>query len=521
MEDATTMPAAIVMDPLDEDVEREEMSAHSHSRSRSEAEGYDALPNPANNVPLLENNAATDTADVSNDQSLGPPQRDVSRASMDSTSQESSSLMRVNSNNAHLEDSPSVPLGPTPAYFEVVEEDAVRQPLAENVSPPSSPEAPARNNRQSGFRTFLNRMSIHGATTTGHQRVTSGGSALTTSTSHPGHRPSPSQNSSFFRTLTRQSQRSTHTHSNSQHLTSPSLISLQSISSPLTHTAVRTEFTYPKTGPTPEQLMIIASRESIGRFGVPYGPDAVQFAASASMHELLPPPPEFDTVGPSGRRSTSRLRTETSGTSAGAGTGDGHARNDSNESNGSSLPEVVDSPTEQRGTLPTASATQSSRLTARPSSPQSQSPINLTGSSSASRGGSTTEFGLKVHSPNGMPPTSFHDPRANTMRSESVASMYSARTYATAAESLDTGTAKTFAERYGQVGTDNEDNAGAEAEDEEGPQTATAAPPPPPEMPMDNDDKFQEIKHEQEPTDVTIKPSIPVVSEPTTPTNLS
>ena len=32
------------------------------------------------------------------------------------------------------------------------------------------------------------------------------------------------------------------------------MISLNSISSPLTHTVVRTEFTYPKTGLTPEQL---------------------------------------------------------------------------------------------------------------------------------------------------------------------------------------------------------------------------------------------------------------------------
>jgi hypothetical protein len=98
---------------------------------------------------------------------------------------------------------------------------------------------------------------------------------------------------------------------NLNNLNSPSLISLASISSPLTHTATRTEFTYPKAGPTPEQLKLISSRESFGRFGVPYGPDAVAFAASTSRHDLSIPPPDFDTPGSPGLGSSpgpSRLR---------------------------------------------------------------------------------------------------------------------------------------------------------------------------------------------------------------------
>jgi hypothetical protein len=76
-------------------------------------------------------------------------------------------------------------------------------------------------------------------------------------------------------------------------LTSPSMISLSSISPPLTHTATRTEFTYPRTGPTSEQIKFISSKDTFGRFGLPYGPDAIAFAASSSGQNL---PPDFDSI---------------------------------------------------------------------------------------------------------------------------------------------------------------------------------------------------------------------------------
>jgi hypothetical protein len=114
-----------------------------------------------------------------------------------------------------------------------------------------------------------------------------------------GHRATPSQSgsvqsitsSAFGRVVSR-------THSRSvtnvvAGLTSPSAISMVSISSPLTHTAVRTDFVYPRSGPTPEQLKLISSVESVSKFGVPYGPDAVAFA-SASLVNLHGPPPEFE-----------------------------------------------------------------------------------------------------------------------------------------------------------------------------------------------------------------------------------
>ncbi|KAI0356926.1 hypothetical protein OH77DRAFT_181225 [Trametes cingulata] len=102
------------------------------------------------------------------------------------------------------------------------------------------------------------------------------------------HRPSHSGSSSMFSLLSRT--RSNGNLGGADRLTSPSMISLNSISSPLSHTLVRTEFTYPKSGPTPEQLRLISSRESFARFGVPYGPDAIAFAASTSRVELEPPP---------------------------------------------------------------------------------------------------------------------------------------------------------------------------------------------------------------------------------------
>jgi hypothetical protein len=76
-------------------------------------------------------------------------------------------------------------------------------------------------------------------------------------------------------------------------LTSPSMISLSSISPPLTHTATRTEFAYPRTGPTSEQIKFISSKDTFGRFGLPYGPDAIAFAASSSRQNL---PPDFDSI---------------------------------------------------------------------------------------------------------------------------------------------------------------------------------------------------------------------------------
>ncbi|KZO99063.1 hypothetical protein CALVIDRAFT_397707 [Calocera viscosa TUFC12733] len=88
---------------------------------------------------------------------------------------------------------------------------------------------------------------------------------------------------------------STHNASQTQ-LTSPSMTSLTSatISAPLTHTATRVSFDYPRTGPTPQQVAFLASRESLARFGVPFGADAQAAAAAGAETASLPPPPSFD-----------------------------------------------------------------------------------------------------------------------------------------------------------------------------------------------------------------------------------
>ncbi|KIJ63613.1 hypothetical protein HYDPIDRAFT_188400, partial [Hydnomerulius pinastri MD-312] len=83
---------------------------------------------------------------------------------------------------------------------------------------------------------------------------------------------------------------------------SPSTISLDSISAPLTHTATRSEFRAPKGGLfTPEQIKLITSREALERFGAPYGPDAVAFSMSRERlagagGDGERPPPEFEEV---------------------------------------------------------------------------------------------------------------------------------------------------------------------------------------------------------------------------------
>ena len=109
-----------------------------------------------------------------------------------------------------------------------------------------------------------------------------------------GHRPTQSNSGSVFSVTSSAFRTRSRSVTNVPGgLTSPSAISITSISAPLTHTALRTDFVYPRSGPTPEQLKLISSVESVSKFGVPYGPDAVAFA-SVSLVNLQGPPPEFE-----------------------------------------------------------------------------------------------------------------------------------------------------------------------------------------------------------------------------------
>ncbi|KAF9238991.1 hypothetical protein BU15DRAFT_74956 [Melanogaster broomeanus] len=109
----------------------------------------------------------------------------------------------------------------------------------------------------------------------------------------PSHSHSHS-NSSLFRAFRG------HSPSNSGGLpvSSPSTISLDNISAPLTHTLTRSEFRAPKGGLlTADQIKLITSREALERFGMPYGPDAVAaFSLSRERLGEMGPPPDFESI---------------------------------------------------------------------------------------------------------------------------------------------------------------------------------------------------------------------------------
>ena len=419
------------------------------SRDRSQVSRYTPMPTPTTNeTPFLH--------DVEHSGDLSSPTlltSDARRLSSDSSLQETRSLMRVDTNTT--QESPD-PRGEAPAYFEVVDPQELNpEPPTTQPSPIPSSTMPEPQQRRSGFRTFLNRMSMMSHVPE-HRRAESDQS----STSN-GHRPSrsiqsrtsnhrPSQSSSghsMFRTLSRQ--RSNQTLNSSLHLNSPSLISLNSISSPLSHTLVRTEFTYPKSGPTPEQLKVISSRENFSRFGVPYGPDAIAFAASSSRQDLEPPPPDFEAsssqlslVRPSVSRrldsSGSVVVGDTQGrpsvsepVSVGERAGHGVGSTQTSEAQ----PEVAPPNTSADSTAPSITHNESSSTS--PSIPDS---ISFTGPSSSS----TTSTHHSHTVPPLLPPanefgklntTSSLAPQDAISRSESRASNYSFQSFATAPES--------------------------------------------------------------------------------------
>ena len=265
------------------------------SQDRSQVSGYTPMPPPTTNeMPFLHDAEH----DISSPTLLSSHAR---QSSSECSLQETRSLMMVDSNHDVPQETPD-PRGEAPAYFEVVDQEQESNSGLPATQPsPNLPEIPPEpQQRRSGFRTFLNRMSMMSHVPE-HRRTESDQSFISnahrsnrsTPSRASNHRPSQSSSSpSMFRTISRQ--RSNQTLNSSVHLNSPSLISLNSISSPLSHTLIRTEFTYPKSGPTPEQLKVISSRENFSRFGMPYGPDAIAFAASSSRQDLEPPPPDFE-----------------------------------------------------------------------------------------------------------------------------------------------------------------------------------------------------------------------------------
>ncbi|KAI9056348.1 hypothetical protein FKP32DRAFT_1615873 [Trametes sanguinea] len=289
---------------------------------------YSSIPNASHNDPLLRSNEHE-----SQQQLLGVATHDLStRRSFDS-------VMSSEENSQHyLDDAPpyevvvldSTPDLPATAAQPDATSDAApsTEPLQERPSM-DQPRPSTDTRRRSLFMSIFNPRNSRIApspgppdagspeprlsTSHGHAREgsrpsiasTSGdGHARPRSRTRIRHQPSHSGSGSMFSLISRTRSNGNLARSGSpiadaERLTSPSMISLNSISAPLSHTLVRTEFTYPRGGPTPEQLRLISSRESFARFGVPYGQDAIAFAASASRVDLEPPP-GFDEVAQTG-----------------------------------------------------------------------------------------------------------------------------------------------------------------------------------------------------------------------------
>lgn len=258
----------VPMSTLEEDDEHPETSRGPDLESHGTTQAVDSATNLIYNV----------SRDV-------PMRRSVDVGSVGTSrhSQESHSELLPLHTTQRSEDS----RGEAPPYFEVVDQDTPHnEPPASETS--INDAAPDRRSRFSFlFNPFAGSsrhppVSIYNRTVTpDHTRNVSSLSVASTNSGH-GHRRSGSH-STLLRTL--------RSHDHSTHMTSPSTISLDSISAPLTHTAVRSEFRAPKGGITPEQIKLITSRNASERFGVPYGPDAVAFSASMSN---MAPPPDFD-----------------------------------------------------------------------------------------------------------------------------------------------------------------------------------------------------------------------------------
>ncbi|KAG6865705.1 hypothetical protein C0991_012521 [Blastosporella zonata] len=426
MEDAGMPTATVVMESLLEDGE-ESM----HSRNHSRASQYPEIPVTPIDEPLLNQNQSS--GDLSA-QLMSPPGNVMNRRSMDTlhSSEEGSSLAPAYDDDR----------GEAPAYFEVIEN--ISPTVSTNLPSSQEPIPPTRT----GFRTLLhsipNRLSMYSAS---HTRAESSFSMTSSDISHAAgretsqsrasHRPSNSGSGSIlnltpFRTLSRQS--------NVNNLTSPSLISLNSISSPLTHTLTRTEFTYPKSGPTPEQLKLISSRDGFTRFAVPYGADAIAYAASASRQDLNDvPPPDFDAPTP-GSAGPSRLRASSSAadmsTTEVSSTSPSQQDNSSESisTDGSSI--AAASPTRR-----TSSSSLASPNAVSESSEPDPVQIPLPSSPVASEGAPEPQSEitpLVLPKPStivsGAPPTAFRAPSAFGDHSESRAS--SVASFATAVESV-------------------------------------------------------------------------------------
>jgi hypothetical protein len=175
-------------------------------------------------------------------------------------------------------------------------------------------------------------------------------------------------------------------------------------------------------------VRLISSRESFARFGVPYGPDAIAYAASTSRHDLEPPP-DFESHVSSTATATATRSSPLAGLNGESSTSSAEARvasHDTPSQNIQKPPIQTDHDVEQNsdGDQSLLVVTSPSRLQDVELSPST--PVPPTPSTQAT-------------TPSVSPPSVFRasPPSAAPMRSESRASsMTSAMSYMTATEHM-------------------------------------------------------------------------------------
>lgn len=402
---------------------------------------YGEVPETPHDQPLLHN----DDEHLSQPPGEGMPVRNVTSASPPPANAVSTSTTDPD------------PRGPAPAYFEVAVVDLSRDDDLETGTPDSRsrsvseathPELPGEEPaRRSAFRNifggvFGNARSNY-RSPYAHGRAGSNASTSTTGTRHrPSHSLALSQS---------QSRSSVHSSNHNHALTSPSMISLNSISAPLTHTVVRTEFTYPRSGPTPDQIKLISSRESFARFGLPYGEDAVRFASQSRLgvndDDTLPP--EFDE--PNGSASRIRPRSGSMGHTRGASStslavADGQVNDATTPASPLSATVAIHRRGSSTSVLPIDSGSHLDLGSAAPSSSARSATFSSRASQPAQQLARASSVGALVKPSPGrsIEPSSSGLPAGAAppeIRALSRASSVSAFSYATAAESFRTATA--------------------------------------------------------------------------------
>lgn len=264
----------------------EDAEAQARSTDVSRTSIYGNLPDSPQNLSLMHGDESFDrSADVSTRHLIPPTSRQstyrTSTDTMQGSEESASSLLRA------VQQAGNDPRGEAPPYFEVIDNHSTGGPrqgissahrISQTMPFPQSSTVESRvdtgmqtrdnrhSRRLSGFRSMLHTLTSSNArpaippipqelpeNSPGHNRVNSGLSVTSMTsqdihqarergTSRASHRPSHSGSGSMMHTALRTlSRQKSHHTLNSGHFSSPSMISLNSISAPLTHTLTRTD----------------------------------------------------------------------------------------------------------------------------------------------------------------------------------------------------------------------------------------------------------------------------------------